>query len=137
MKNIAKLPESLIARPEPTLKDVKVGETIFLKRSAMSVTKELSCFLDPAATFEIEKTPFTSLSVARLEDGFHVTVIYKSSFWKPGVPDVDVDHWFPVASLQEQFEPNAWDDLLKESKERTKARTKDLLKLAKKYQSKK
>jgi len=91
-----KLPESLRQHPKRHLRDVAVGEPVFVSASTMRVDVDRNCFLDPAA--EVQDRAITGIRVGRREDGYHITV-RDAAVWQPR--EHKVDGWYPIASITE------------------------------------
>ena len=100
-----KLPSDLIQPPARRLRDVAIGETVYVTFTSMEVDAEGFCYLDPNSVL-YERSRFY-LQVVRKEDGFHVTVLRDWWKWQPGRSLTE--GWYPVESITR--DPQA--DLLK------------------------
>ena len=100
----ARLPENMIRKAKPELRDLPIGETVFVEATAMRVVEDLSCFLLPTIPFHSEKSIFNLLSVRRDAVGFHVAVLGRCTWDTDSALDV-VKDWIPVASIVEDYDP--------------------------------
>lgn len=100
---LARLPPSLIRKPERTLRELAVGETAFAPAAAMRVTSTHDCYLRPTAKAEPEKSIFNVLRVTRKSDGYHVAVLSSAVNWDADATGVPGD--LPVNSVVEDFDP--------------------------------
>jgi hypothetical protein len=75
-----KLPAPMRKLPKRYLREVAVGETVFVSVAARRVDAESNCFLNPQA--EILDHAITGIRVERREDGYHV-MLFEGAFWEP------------------------------------------------------
>jgi hypothetical protein len=93
-----KLPSHLIRPPERLLRDLAIGETVYVMHSAMQADMEGFCYLDGEST--VDARPSNSrMRVTREADGFHVGISRSDVNWElrrlPG------HGWYPVESIAE------------------------------------
>jgi hypothetical protein len=117
----AKLPAELMTPMPRRLRDVQIGETVYVYGHDMQVDKEGHCYLSPSSQL-VARGPF-AIEVVQRSDGFHVTVISKETTWMPGTGAFS--DWFPVATIAQSLDPEFDLDRWHEEME---ARTKRLLK---------
>ncbi len=98
---MAKILEKFVKLVEPDLKDIEIGRIVYVRTSALRINRDLECFLDPIAPFEIQKSVFNTLRVKRAEDGFHVALLAPWQ-WTPGGR---LAGWISVASFVEDYDP--------------------------------
>jgi len=95
---MAKLPPTLVKTPNPELRDIEIGQTVFVEASAMRITADdMNCYLLPTFSYQREKNIFYSLRVTRAADGFHVAVLANDR-WTADASSNSVRSWIPVAS---------------------------------------
>jgi hypothetical protein len=101
---MAKIPDTLLKPPDPQLRQVRKGDTVFADPAAMVVTSELDCYLLPTTRVSREKSVTNTLQVTRARDGFHVTVLGKEK-WSPRNASSSFNDWISVASVREEYDP--------------------------------
>ncbi len=89
--------------PKPELRNIKTGDIVFVEPTAMRVTNEMDCYLNPAAAFQVEKSILHTLRVKRAQDSFHVAVLAHVK-WTPDTSREEVTNWLPVASIREDYD---------------------------------
>jgi hypothetical protein len=99
----AKLPENLVRGPDPLLKDIEVGETVFVDVNMLVVDPKRNCWLLPDARFKREKGIIHCLRVTRSANKFHVAILMR---WRWMPEQVNRADLIPVASLVEEYDPD-------------------------------
>ena len=97
-----KLPSDLIRPPSRHLRDVAVGETVYVQFGSMQPDREGFCYLNPDS--ELCDRSLFSIRVTRAEDGFHVFILRKGWTWELG--KAETDGWLPVESVTKDLQPD-------------------------------
>ena len=95
------LPEDLISKPEIHLRDLKPGESAWIKWLDMVVDPDHHCFLNPEAEVYAEES-FARIRATCTEAGFEVFIPFSTVAplqWNPGEFSVGEDY-FPVLRLE-------------------------------------
>jgi hypothetical protein len=112
----AKLPQSFIQKPVRHLRDVAVGETVFLMYANMQPDAHGCCYLKPDAELWPQEGP-NRIQVTRANDGFHVTIL-EDYTWQLGKYEEHAllskdDDWFPVESITPKTAQETTDEELR------------------------
>jgi hypothetical protein len=97
----AKLPAELIEAEPRRLRDVGVGETVYVWSREMDVAADRSCWLNPAAT--LSGRGESAIEVTRRESGYCVKVISGYRKWIPrgSAPE----GWIEVEEIVHDLDP--------------------------------
>jgi hypothetical protein len=106
---MAKIPDTLLKPARPELRQIGIGDTVFVYPAAMVVTSELDCYLLPTTRVHWEKSVTDTLRVTRALDGFHVTVLGKEK-WSPRGASESFKDWILVASVRQEYDPEIGPD---------------------------
>lgn len=101
----AKLPESMVQKPEPRLRDLPLGVEVFSECSNLEVTADRSCYLRPTGKYESKPNILFNLRVSRDDAGYHLAILSDLITWKPDTPDSMVVDWIPVVSTVVDLDP--------------------------------
>ena len=93
-----KLPSHLIRPPVRRLRDVAIGETVYVLYSSMRADEEGSCYLDPDSA-AYQRSNSISMRVTRAEDGLHVGISRSDFKWE--LKRLPRHGWYPVESIGE------------------------------------
>ena len=103
---MARLPASRIKKlDDPVLRDIAVGETVFISPFDLVADPEATCFLNPAARFTREKGTMHSLRVSRAADGFHASILGPDTWRFQELSPEVARSWIAVASVVEDLDP--------------------------------
>jgi len=94
----AELPEDLISKPVKLLRDLKPGESAWIRWLGMVVDRDRRCFLRPEAEVHAEES-LERIRVTRTEAGFEVLIPQNPLEWTPGDFAVQ-EGYFPVLKLE-------------------------------------
>ena len=100
----AKLPDDLVAKPDPVLSDTAVGETVLVECFSLRVIPNGDCYLKPEASVKpTRRNLLRPLQVQRASDGYHVTILSPHPWTKDASEKIAKDH-IPVASITVAFD---------------------------------
>jgi hypothetical protein len=81
------------------LRDVGVGETVYVVFTSMQVDSQGFCYLD-SDSHVLPRPNLSSIRVTRAADGFHVGVIDAGMGWEMGRMEIGSGSgWYPVESI--------------------------------------
>jgi hypothetical protein len=93
-----KLPSHLIRPPDRLLRDVAIGETVYVVYSTMQPDMEGFCHLDAESTVYARPNNIR-MRVTRAADGFHVGISRSDVNWE--LRRLLGHGWYPVESIAE------------------------------------